>query len=133
MNRFMIVNELLPYDYCGVPFFLFEDERCRRISFEAKLLYSMLYDRMKHCREKQWYDAEGAMYLRIRTRPAEHDLRDKYQKDPDEWSLTEIMGQCSHSVRKQKDELIRVNLLKEVREGLGRVNRLYLMHYEKGL
>ena len=51
------------YAYYRVPKLLFTHDYYREISTEAKILYSILLDRMQLSLKKQWFDEEGRVYI----------------------------------------------------------------------
>lgn len=93
-----------------------QETKSKGLSNDAKLLYGVLLDRT---------------YLSIHKSTEEQDL--KYIDDNgdifiyfDNTSISEILNVSDKKGRAIKKELVDFNLLEEVRQGLGKANRLYL-------
>ena len=56
-------NQSEQFSFYRIPKVLFTDERYRRISIEAKILYSLMLDRMSLSRENNWTDDENRVYI----------------------------------------------------------------------
>ncbi len=98
----------------------------RELSFGAKILYSILFDRLQLSIRNNRLDDQGRYFIQFKVKPAQGDLRSFDEKPQAERSLTEVMNANAKTVGKYKSELKEAGLLLEVKEGLGRVNRLYL-------
>ena len=101
-------------------------EKYRELSFGAKVLYAIFFDRLQLSMINNWRDNQGRYYLQYKVKPTQGDLRAFHEKPQSERSLTEVMNANSKTVGKYKKELKDAELLMEVKEGLGRVSRLYL-------
>ena len=79
------------------------------LSDKAKLIYMLLFDRRTLSEQNKWYDTDGKIYM---------------------YFTNEQLGgvlKCSNkTIVKAKKELQEANLLKEVRQGVNKPNRLYI-------
>lgn len=109
------------------------------LSVPAKTLYCMLLDRVELSLQNNWTDEDNRIFIHFRTRPARHDTRKRWEKPPEDLSLTEIFNVDSRTIKRYKEDLVKHNLLRECRSGQGNTNRLYLLkpltekadHYQK--
>ena len=104
------------------------DNRYMNVSHGAKQLYTFLYDRQSLSYRNKWFDQEGNVFIRFKTKPAQKDLRKREEKELKDLSLSEMMGVDPKTIMKFKRELKEADLLYEVREGMGRTNRIYLTY-----
>lgn len=51
------------FSFYKIPKLLFTDEYFKKISVEAKVLYSLMLDRMSLSMKNQWLDGEGRAYI----------------------------------------------------------------------
>ena len=104
------------------------DHRYIKLSYGAKQLYTYLYDRQSLSYRNRWFDEKGNVFIRFKTKPAQNDLRKREEKELKDLSLSELMGVDPKTIMKFKKELKEAALLHEVREGMGRTNRIYLKY-----
>ena len=51
------------FSFFRLPKVLIRDERFRKISSDAKILYGIMLDRMSLSRENKWFDDENRVYI----------------------------------------------------------------------
>lgn len=96
-----------------IPKFLFFNYRYRKLSLGAKLMYMLLKDRQQLSIKRQWRDQAGEVYFIFSNQ-----------------ELGDMLGLSEHTIIKHKRELERCRLLRQVRQGLNKPNRLYLLSPE---
>lgn len=84
-------------------------ELYKDLSPEAKFAWTILNDRAKLSKRNGWYDSNGDVYFLFTNS-----------------ELQEILNMSEPKVIKVKTELIKHYLLEQVRQGLGKANRLYM-------
>lgn len=103
------------YSFFKVPRLLVTSERFKVLSSDAKLLYTLMLDRMGLSARNGWYDEEGRVYIYY---PLEE--------------VCDLLN-CSHSkaVRlfAEIDTAKGVGLIERVRQGLGRPSRIYVKKF----
>jgi|GEM_PF-1847091 len=102
------------------------NDKYERLSHGATLLYAILFDRLQLSISNNRKDDQGRYFLQFKVKPAQGDLRPRREKPQAERSLTEVLRSNAKTITKYKNELKDAELLLEVKEGLGRVNRMYL-------
>jgi len=55
--------EAVQFSFVKIPRFLFKDERFNSLSTDAKMLYSLMLERMYLSAENGWYDEEDRVYI----------------------------------------------------------------------
>lgn len=83
-----------------------------KLSIEAKMLYMLMYDRMRNSRENRGIDKNGDIYIHYTVDEIKRDLK--------------VANKKAINLKK---ELIENKLLEEVRQGLGKPNKLYVLHF----
>ena len=63
MSQYFYVQQAEQFSFYRIPKLLFEDRRFSKISIEAKLLYSILLDKMSLCEKNNWLDAKYRVYV----------------------------------------------------------------------
>ena len=63
MNDYLYDVDEVPYYFVRVPTLLLQHEAYQRISSEAKLLYSLLLDRVGLSHKNGWRDKENRIYI----------------------------------------------------------------------
>ncbi|MCI1290183.1 MAG: replication initiator protein A [Lactobacillus sp.] len=96
-----------------IPKFLFVNYHYRQLSLGAKMMYMLLKDREKLSIKSQWRDQNGKIFFIF----SNQEFRD-------------LLGLSEHTIIKHKRELERCRLLRQVRQGLNKPNRLYLLEPE---
>ena len=108
MNLYKI-NETLQHSYYQMPQELFNNEKYRKLSIEAKVIYAFLLDRMNLSRINKWINGRGEIYL-IYTRK---EIQSK-------------LNLSDKPVTRAFKELRETNLIKEERQGFGKPNLIYI-------
>ncbi len=85
--------------------------KCYRniLTSDAKLVYSLLLDRMELSRENEWVNENNEIYL-------------IYTKE----NLANALGISNRTIYKAFDLLEKLNLIKQERQGLNRPNKIYI-------
>ena len=66
MNReldYYYENEMQHFNFLKMPKFLFDDERFKSLSNDAKLLYSLMLDRLNLSIQNKWVDKDNKVYI----------------------------------------------------------------------
>ena len=113
MNLYKI-NETLQHSYYQMPQELFCNEKYKRLSIEAKVIYSFLLNRMKLSRVNKWINDKGEIYL-IYTRK---EIQSK-------------LNLSDKPVTRAFKELREANLIKEEKQGFGKPNLIYIGKIEQ--
>ena len=79
------------------------------LSDKAKLIYMLLFDRRTLSVENKWFDDSGKVYMYFTNE-----------------QLGDVLKCSNKTIVKAKKELQEANLLKEVRQGINKPNRLYI-------
>lgn len=85
------------------------NEKYSKMSVEAKYLYMLMYDRNKVSIDNKWIDENGYIYIYFSIETICKELNIKDQK-----------------AQKLKKELMKHELIKEVRQGLNKPNKIYV-------
>lgn len=109
MMRLYKINETLENSYYQMPQELFENERYKTLSIEAKVIYSFLLNRMNLSRINNWTNDNGEIYL-IYTRK-EIQIKLNLSDKP---------------VTRAFKELRESNLIKEEKQGFGKPNLIFI-------
>lgn len=92
---------------------LFTSELYKGLNSDARILYAILADRKELSRDNNWVDQYGDIYL-IYTRE----------------NLAELIGVSINTVTKAFKILVKHNLVDDVRQGLNKPNRIYVLKIE---
>lgn len=103
-------SDYLKNDYVPFPMLFFQDENYKSMSSDAKVLYALLLNRSQLSFKNGWLDENNRVYM--------------YFAREDMCSALNI---SQPTLRKAIKQLIDLELLDEVRQGLGKANRLYLL------
>lgn len=112
MNLYKI-NETLQHSYYQMPQELFCNEKYRKLSIEAKVIYAFLLNRMNLSRINKWINEKGEIYL-IYTRK---EIQSK-------------LNLSDKPVTRAFKELRETNLIKEEKQGFGKPNLIYISKIE---
>ena len=105
----MHINEVKNNTFYQFPQWLLKEEPYKNLGDKAKLMYMLLFDRRTLSIKNKWYDDDGQIYMYFTIEQFMQELN------------------CSNkAVVKAKKELVEVGLLKEVRQGVNKPNRLYI-------
>jgi DNA-binding transcriptional ArsR family regulator len=103
------IDEVLTYKFIQMPKILFVGYRYKELNIVAKIIYSLLLDRMSLSRKNNWVNKEGEIYL-IFSRE----------------NLSQILNVSKPTVTSCMKELKKLDLIKEERMGRGRLNLIYI-------
>ena len=104
----MKINEVKNNAFYQLPQWLFDSEY-KDMSLRAKVVYALIFDRRSLSLENNWYDKNGDVYMYF----TNQQMMDKLN--------------CSEkTIISSKKELEKYGLIKEVRQGVNRPNRLYI-------
>ena len=105
----MHINEVKNNAFYQFPQWLLKEEPYKSLGDKAKLMYMLLFDRRTLSIKNKWYDGDGQIYMYFTNKQFMEELN------------------CSEpAIIKAKKELTKFGLLKEVRQGVNRPNRLYI-------
>ena len=105
----MHINEVKNNAFYQFPQWLLKEEPYKNLGDKAKLMYMLLFDRRTLSIKNKWYDDNGQIYMYFTNKQLMDELS------------------CSEpAIIKAKKELTKFGLLKEVRQGVNRPNRLYI-------
>lgn len=113
--RLYKINETLEYSFYQMPQELFDNEKYKKLSLEAKVIYSFLLNRMKLSKINHWINNQGEIYL-IYTRK---EIQSK-------------LNLSDKPVTMAFKELRNANLIKEEKQGFGKPNLIYIGKIEHG-
>ena len=108
-------NEAEQFVFYRVPKILFKDKHFSKISSDAKLLYSLLLDRMSLSRKNGWVDEEKRVYIYF--------------------SIEEVMEEFSVASQKatkmlaELDDVKGCGLIHKKKQGQGKPAKIYVMKY----
>jgi len=103
------INETLKHSYYQMPQELFSNEKYKKLSIEAKVIYAFLLNRMNLSRINKWINGNGEIYL-IYTRK---EIQSK-------------LNLSDKPVTRAFKELRETNLIKEEKQGFGKPNLIYI-------
>ena len=112
--KFYKINETLQHSYYQMPQELFCNEKYKRLSIEAKVIYSFLLNRMNLSRMNKWINDKGEIYL-IYTRK---EIQSK-------------LNLSDKPVTRAFKELREAKLIKEEKQGFGKPNLIYIGKIEQ--
>ncbi|MEK4984665.1 replication initiator protein A [Streptococcus sp. FSL L8-0526] len=105
----MHINEVKNNAFYQFPQWLLKEEHYKNLGDKAKLMYMLLFDRRTLSIKNKWYDDDGQIYM--------YFTNEQFMKELN----------CSEkTIIKAKKELSQIGLLKEVRQGINKPNRLYI-------
>lgn len=105
----MHINEVKNNAFYQFPQWLLKEETYKNLGDKAKLMYMLLFDRRTLSIKNKWYDGDGQIYMYFTNKQFMEELS------------------CSEpAIIKAKKELTKFGLLKEVRQGINKPNRLYI-------
>ena len=111
MNRMFKINEAERFKFVRVPKVLFE-ARYKNLSTDAKILYSLLFERMELSRKNGWHDDDGSVYIYFTLE-----------------EVCEVLG-CGHDkATKLFCELESCALLRRKKQGFGKPAKLYVLKF----
>ena len=106
------------YAFYRIPKLLFTDSRFETLSTDAKLLYGMMIDRMELSLKNGWIDEQGRIYLYFTI----DEIKEKLNCGNDK----------AVKLLRELDSETGIGLLENVRQGLGKPNRIYVKNFVSG-
>ena len=104
------LSEVQENRFYQLPKFLVHDEQFKKLSGDAKILYSIMRDRHELSIKNNWVDDDGYVYI-------------IYSRD----SMMEDLGISDKTATKYMKELKKYGLIDEVRQGLNKPNIIYVL------
>lgn len=107
--------ESIQFTFFRIPKAFFDDEQYRQLSLAAKLLYSLMLDRMSLSSENGWLDENGCVYIF--------------------YTISEICKKlyCGHDkATRTLRELEKAALITRINQGQGKPARLYILPFSSG-
>ena len=104
----MKINEVKNNAFYQLPQWLFVPEY-KDMSLRAKVVYALIFDRRSLSLENNWYDKNGDVYMYFTNQ-----------------QMMEKLNCSEKTIISSKKELEKYGLIKEVRQGVNRPNRLYI-------
>lgn len=101
-------SEVEKFQYFQFPKWLLR-EPYSSLSSDAKIIYTVLFDRLSLSLKSEWFDSEGKVYVYYTNKELAKDLQ-----------------RSEKTVIKAKKELFDMGLLSEIRQGLSKPNRIYI-------
>jgi len=102
------INEVKNNAFYQLPQWLFDPEY-KDMSLRAKVVYALIFDRRSLSLENNWYDKNGDVYMYFTNQ-----------------QMMEKLNCSEKTIISSKKELEKYGLIKEVRQGVNRPNRLYI-------
>ncbi len=106
--------EIESFKFYQVPKALFVNAEYARLSAEAKILYGILFDRMKLSAENDWIDEDGNVFIYYSVK-----------------ELREMLNCGKEKIAKLQKELMDSNLLVRKRQPCGKVSRMYVLRFSE--
>ena len=111
-NNYYYGKEAEQYTFYRIPKALFTDEKYQGLSSDAKLLYSMMLDRMGLSMQNQWFNKENRAYIYFTQREVQEVL------------------DCGHNKANALfADLEQVGLIERKRQGLGRPDMIFVLKF----
>ena len=104
----MKINEVKNNTFYQFPQWLL-DEDFKELSLRSKIVYMLIFDRRSYSMKNNWYDKNGDVYVYF---PIEEFMK--------------VLSCSRQSIVNAKKELVEIGLIKEVRQGVNKPNRLYI-------
>ena len=104
----MKINEVKNNTFYQLPQWLFDPEY-KDMSLRAKVVYALIFDRRSLSLENNWYDKNGNVYMYFTNQ-----------------QMMEKLNCSEKTIISSKKELEKYGLIREVRQGVNRPNRLYI-------
>lgn len=108
-------NEPKQYAFYSIPQVLFTDEKFKKLSCEAKVLYGLLLDKAGLSVKNGWTDEDGKVYV--------------YFKREDVCEMLGCKRDKASKILAELDEDTGIGLIKRVAQGQGKPARIYVRHF----
>lgn len=103
------------FSFFRLPKALIRDERFRKISSDAKILYGIMLDRMSLSRENKWFDNENRVYIIFTLNDVMKEL--------------ECCKRKASALMAELDEKSGIGLIEKRKQGLGKPDLIYLKNF----
>lgn len=103
------------FSFFRLPKVLIRDERFRKISSDAKILYGIMLDRMSLSRENKWFDNENRVYIIFTLNDVMKEL--------------ECCKRKASALMAELDEKSGIGLIEKRKQGLGKPDLIYLKNF----
>lgn len=103
------------FTFYRVPKILFKDQKFKKLSSDAKLLYGLMLDRMSLSIKNGWLDEQGRVYIYYTVESIMEDLGCAREK-------------CSKVVA-ELDSRKGIGLIEKKRQGLGKPDKIYVKNF----
>jgi len=103
------------FNFYRIPKMLFKDNRFKKLSSDAKILYGLLLDRMSLSAKNGWFDDENRVYIYYTVKEVMEDLNIAKEKCTKIFAELDSEKGCGLIIRK--------------RQGLGKPDMLYVMNF----
>ena len=113
MSEYFYKDTKESFSYIRIPRAFFTDENYKKLSSDAKFLYSILLDRMCLSQNNGWYDGDGRVYIIFTVK-----------------ELMDTMGCADRKVKRIMDELETCDLIERKRRGQGKPSFIYVKTLE---
>ena len=105
-------REAEQFAFYQVPKFLFKDERFKKLSSDAKILYGIMLDRMSLSVKNRWFDEYNRVYIYYTTA-----------------NIMEDLGCAKEKCSKVVAELKEIGLIEKKRQGLGKPDKIFVKNF----
>lgn len=107
-------SETRQFQFYSIPQMLFTEERFKKLSCEAKVLYGLLLDRSGLSAKNGWIDESGRVYVYFRNT-----------------EICEMLGCQGQKAVKIMKELDSIGLIERKKQGQGKPDRIYVCHFNR--
>nr|DAZ69629.1 MAG TPA: replication initiator protein [Caudoviricetes sp.] len=107
-------NEVYGALFLKFPRALLYGEKYKKLSSDAKIAYMALKDRLEYSLKNHWVDEEDHVYFIFTNK-----------------ELGQVINRTSpHTIKKIKNELVELGLLKDIQQGVNKPNKMYLSNLD---
>lgn len=117
MFDYFYQSETEQYLFYSIPQLLFTDEKFKKLSCEAKVLYGLFLDRSGLSAKKDWIDKKGRVYI--------------YFKNTEIQDMLGCQSQKAVKIMKELDVATGIGLIERVKQGQGKPDRIYVKHFNR--
>ncbi|MCQ2503719.1 MAG: replication initiator protein A [Saccharofermentans sp.] len=110
--NYLSLEKSTSYSYFVIPKQLVKDPKFKKISTDAKLLYSLLMDRASLSIRNGWIDDNNHVYI--------------YYTNNE---IIEDLGCSKNTVTKLMQELVSIGLVEKIKQGLNRPDKIYVKDF----
>lgn len=114
MFDYIYGNEGEQYQFLQLPYMMVFEEKFHELSGDAKILYSVLFDRVKISVKNKWIDENGRAFI--------------YYKIED---ICNNLGHSTQKAVKIMQELSDFGLIETKRQGQGRPSKIFVKHFAR--